>query len=179
MGQPNPFWSDEVQKQYMEATREEDAARPSDLANYDDRAQQGEEQQLLEPPYDGAGAAGGSGTTVGLDQEARNLIEAGSQGSGQGGAGRPLREEGTSLGQAPQPALARLETRKERSPDRVSLGHDSEISVRTAASKLEVVERARQEASEPELLPASTVDMGARAGRPTTQTSNAPGPGMG
>ena len=56
----------------MEAAREEDAAGPSDLVNYDDRAQQGEEQQLLEPPYDGA-EAGVSGTTMHLDQEARNL----------------------------------------------------------------------------------------------------------
>ena len=140
--QPNPFWSDEVQRQYMEAVQTEEGVRPADLERYEVRSQLHDDQQVSEPPY---GQTGEAPSTVGLDHATQQLLEISSGTSS-------LESRGTNINPGEQEAaLARLEPRTEGSPDRLSMGN-SEVSARTATSKTEA-ELRRREPSEPELLP--------------------------
>ena len=93
------------------------------LQAYEARAQQAEEQQLLEPPYEGTPP---TGRVLGIDHETRNLLEASSQGSGTDERGRAPREEESRTTETPRNLVARVEPRAEGSPDRLSIGVASE-----------------------------------------------------
>ena len=140
--QPNPFWSEEVQRQYMEAIQSEEAVRPADLVRYETQSLQQDDQQVLEPPY---GQTGTAPSTVGLDHAAQQLLEVSS-----GTSSLERRGRNVAAGKRTA-ALSRMEPRTEVSPDRLSTGN-SELSALTAASKAEA-ELQRREPSEPELLP--------------------------
>ena len=44
MSRPNPFWSDELQRRYLETAGNEEQERPADLARYEQQNEQGEHQ---------------------------------------------------------------------------------------------------------------------------------------
>ena len=134
MNNPNPFWSEELQRRYLETAADEEQERPADLSRYDSRNEGDERQTALEPPYEATAEASSSGH-VGLDQGTRELLDEEPAVSEVDNGGRP----GPG-----QPLLARVETRADLS--------ESKASVRTAASKREQLALVSREASEPELL---------------------------
>ena len=141
---PNPFWSEEIQRQFMETNQDEPQGRPEILEEYEQRAQAHEQQEQQEPPYEREQAS--TEADVQINEEILQLLDASSS---DGGKDKPA----GSLQELPATTtLARLEERQ-ASPDRVSVGLGSELSVRTANSKLEMVLAGQKEQSEPELLP--------------------------
>ena len=128
----------------MESTAEDDVReRPLDLERYELRAQQHEQQQLQEPPYQ---TAQQQEADVAINEEILQLLEDSAVENDQEGPAR-MSEVGS-----PPTTLARIQTRVDSSPDRVSVGIGSEMSAKTATSK-EIVAASNREPSEPELLP--------------------------
>ena len=113
---PSPFWSEEVQRQFMEATQSSQVARPSDLARHEQseeqrlKEEQAEYQQQLEPPY---GGGAGDQATVGLDPETQRLVS--------DGASAEESMRGRSSAPAQNPLVARLDV-QDSSPRRRSMG---------------------------------------------------------
>ena len=141
----SPFWSEEQQRLFLEQQNQE-VERPADLERYEATARTTEQleiserEQNLEPPYETPG------TTMQVDQETRQLISDGSQGSGNTHRGRT---EGQS---SPTPQLARMEARVDVSPGRRSAGYESLQSHRSGGSK-EEAGLFRSEVDDQELMP--------------------------
>ena len=141
---PNPFWSEETRRQFMESSQIEERSRPVDLERYEQRQTAAEQLQTLEPPYEEASAEAGMG------QRAQQVLDASSS--------EELSEQRGRGSESPIPTVAKMETHVDESPDRYSQALGSEVSARTATSKLEPVFHeavfvARGTPSEPELLP--------------------------
>ena len=157
-GTPNPFWSDEVQRQFMEGA-EELRERPPDLANYEQRQSEHERQELHEPPYDLEAAPSGS---LGIDPGTREMIQDSANEADSELRGRLQAAEDRSI------RAARLEPRLDRSPGRSSRGRESEMSVKTATSK--------REASEPELMAEQTTTLVAQLAEAQQAVATQPPP---
>ncbi|CAE7275373.1 unnamed protein product [Symbiodinium sp. KB8] len=161
---PSPFWSIEVQRQFMEATQSSHVARPSDLARHEQseeqriKEEQAEDQQQLEPPY---GGDTGDQATMGLDPETQRLVSEGTS------AEESMR--GRSSAPAQNPVVARLDV-QDSSPGRRSMGKESEISAKTVVSRSDHGRVPQHDNSESELVPDYAAALSAAAGQESAPT---------
>ena len=121
---PRPFWSEELQRQYLETVESENRQRPADLANYEAQEERrglsGDEAEL-EPPY---GADPDGPRVMAVPTQFLDVCSGGSEA-----------EPAERAVESPVPLLARMEERAEASPSGRSQARESEHSVRTAQSK--------------------------------------------
>ena len=119
----------------METSADEVHERPADLEKYEQAQRRDDEPEPNEPPY---GREQEQEADVKLNEESLQLLDESSADGAQGLPVRPTEEVD------PPPTLARMEPRL-GSPDRVSIGLESENSARTAASNQEAALLANRE----------------------------------